>query len=245
MRPVRRGSSPQAADFEPYEQAKRFLVSRLGSYCSYCERRIATLLAVEHIQPKDLPAYSHLIGRWDNFLLGCVNCNSTKLKKDVRFAEVLLPDRDNTFAAFSYLPNGQIEPSQQAAAQGLATIAERTLALVGLDKAMLKTLDENDRQVALDRVSQRMEVWAVAEDAKQDIAANPHIRALQNRVISTALGYGFFSVWLTVFQDHPTMCQRLIEAFSGTRDSGCFDPVSAETISPAPNPDGLPGGGKI
>ncbi len=39
---------------------------------------IATNLAVEHIQPKDDERYPELEGSWDNYLLGCVNCNSTK-----------------------------------------------------------------------------------------------------------------------------------------------------------------------
>jgi hypothetical protein len=32
---------------------------------------------------EEKPRYAHFVGRWDNFLLGCVNCNSTKLDKDV------------------------------------------------------------------------------------------------------------------------------------------------------------------
>lgn len=73
MRPVVRGASPQAGDFKNYRDAFAELAGRIGMFCSYCERRIATQLAVEHIQPKAL--YEHLQGRWDNFLLGCVNCN--------------------------------------------------------------------------------------------------------------------------------------------------------------------------
>jgi 5-methylcytosine-specific restriction endonuclease McrA len=78
MRPIRRGLSPRTSDFEEYQSAQPYLAGRLDTYCSYCERRIATNLAVEHIQPKGRPAYANLIGRWDNFLLACVNCNSTK-----------------------------------------------------------------------------------------------------------------------------------------------------------------------
>jgi 5-methylcytosine-specific restriction endonuclease McrA len=78
MRPVFRNASPQADDYDDYRHSFPELVGRIGMYCSYCERRIATNLAVEHIQPKSLPAYAHLAGRWNNFLLGCVNCNSTK-----------------------------------------------------------------------------------------------------------------------------------------------------------------------
>lgn len=73
MRPIERGPSPRATDFDDYRDAFPELASRLGSYCSFCERRIPTNLAVEHIQPKALPAYAALVGRWDNFLLACVN----------------------------------------------------------------------------------------------------------------------------------------------------------------------------
>src|SRR5579863_9385903 len=102
MRPVVRGDSPQANDYEDYRDAFPDLAARIGRFCSYCERRIATSLAVEHIQPKGVPAYQHLEGRWDNFLMGCVNCNSTKGDEDVILSEVLLPDRDNTAAAYVY-----------------------------------------------------------------------------------------------------------------------------------------------
>lgn len=53
MRTIRRGNSPIQGNFAKYEDAKNDLVSRLGIYCSYCERKINTLLAVEHIEPKD------------------------------------------------------------------------------------------------------------------------------------------------------------------------------------------------
>ena len=79
MRPVTRGAGPRA--YTAYGQAIGDLEERLGIYCSYCERRVATNLAVEHIQPKGLDAYEMLAVRWDNFLLGCVNCNSTKKDK--------------------------------------------------------------------------------------------------------------------------------------------------------------------
>jgi uncharacterized protein (TIGR02646 family) len=251
MRPVRRGASPQAGDFQPYDKAQPFLISRLGSYCSYCERRIATQLAVEHIQPKGLPAYAALVGRWENYLLGCVNflgcvnCNSTKKDKDVLLANILLPDRDNTFVAFAYSPDGKVQPSKTAEIHGLAQKARDTLALTGLDKRISQVLDENSKQVAMDRVSQRMEVWAIAEEARSDVAANPGNDVLLKWVVRNALASGFFSIWLTLFKHDQDMCDRLIDAFSGTRESGCFQPGSPDPVTPAPNPDGLANGGKI
>lgn len=52
MRPVERGSAPQA--YTKYEDAIGDLEERLGIYCSYCERRLPVSLAVEHVVPKTL-----------------------------------------------------------------------------------------------------------------------------------------------------------------------------------------------
>lgn len=244
MRPVKRGDSPQNTDFTNYQDAKPFLVNRIGQYCSYCERRIATNLAVEHIQPKGLPAYAALEGCWHNFLLGCVNCNSNKRDKDLVLSDTLLPDRDNTFVAFDYSADGRIELSAQVPL-AKHTMAKNLLTLVGLDKPISVHLDENGKQVALDRVAQRMEAWGIALSAKEDIDADPDNKILRKWVIETALGHGFFSIWMNVFARNLDMRKRLIEAFPGTQGSGCFDPISTQIVRPAPNPDQLQNGAKL
>ncbi|MDP3223188.1 MAG: HNH endonuclease [Rubrivivax sp.] len=244
MRPVQRGASPQANDFSDYVDAKPFLVSRLGPYCSYCDRRVSTNLAVEHIQPKGLPAYAALTGRWTNFLLGCVNCNSTKKDKHVALSDFFLPDRDNTFAAFNYRADGGIEVSGGVALAQHA-LATGLLSLVGLDKPISIAVDENGKQVALDRVSQRMEVWGIATEAKSDVDANPGNDAVRRGAVRTATAEGFFSIWMIVFDGDVDMRNRLIDAFSGTRGSGCFDAVTAISHCPAPNPDLLANGSKL
>lgn len=244
MRPVQRGASPQATDFANYAEAKPVLVARLGCYCSYCERRVATNLAVEHIQPKALPAYAALAGRWSNFLLSCVNCNSTKTNKNVALAGLMLPDRDNCFAAFDYFADGRVKPAVVLTAASRA-LAARALALVGLDKAISVMHDENGKQVALDRVSQRMEVWGVALEAKADVEGHPLNQALRRAAIRTAQGYGFFSIWMAVFAGDADMRNLLIDGFDGTRGSGCFNPITTTPVSPAPNPDALADGSKL
>lgn len=244
MRPVKRGASPQATDFADYADAKPFLASRLGRYCSYCERRVATNLAVEHIQPKGLTAYAALAGRWDNYLLGCVNCNSTKKDKDVVLSDVLLPDRDNTAIAYDYIADGRIEVSAAVPA-ACRVKAVSLLELVGLDKPISVALDENGKQVALDRVSQRMDLWGIALEAKQDVDANPGNDAVRRGAVRTAVAEGFFSIWMTVFASDLDMRRRLIDAFPGTQGSGCFDAISGLPVQPAPNPDGLTNGGKL
>lgn len=255
MRPIRRGSAPTVVGYANYQDAKTDLISRLGSgwlkglqvaaYCSFCERKIETMLAVEHIEPKDGPfGNPALIGRWSNFLLACVNCNSTKGTKQVIFTDLYLPDRDNTFFAFQYLPDGNIVPNPMLSALQ-KNIAEKTLALVGLDKAMRSTLDEHGRLIAEDRASQRMQMFGIAESALADLLEDPNCEPLKRQILANAVSGGFFSVWMTVFSTEVEMRRRLIDAFSGTRNSICFMPLTELINSPAPNPDGLSGGGKI
>lgn len=248
MRPIERGNSPQAHAFVNYRDAFPHLVSRLGAYCTYCERRIPTNLAVEHIQPKGLPQYAALIGRWDNFVLGCVNCNGTKTDKDVVLAHVLLPDRDNTAAAFAYTADGKVAP-----AHGLTTaqqqLAADTLALCGLDKGPSEVTDENGRIVAIDRYAQRMEAWAIALTSKVDLAETPTM-GMRRQIVKTAQSAGFFSIWMQVFDDDAQMRRMLIDGFRqdglfygfvGTAQS-CFD-ASTRPVTPRP-PNGLVDGSK-
>ena len=241
MRPVKRGASPQTGDFKNYRDAYADLLSRLGPYCSYCERRIATQLAVEHIRPKGLPAYEHLIGRWDNFLLACVNCNSTKGDKDVVLGDVLLPDRDNTSAAYEYPKDGRVVVRDDLTAEQRQAAVE-TLSLTGLDQRASQVTDANGQLVAIDRVAQRMEIWLIAQESRLDLQANPS-DAFRQQVARTAVGHGLFSIWMTVFEDDIAMRKLLIDAFSGSA-ADCFDSNTTKPVSPRPA-TGLADGSKI
>lgn len=254
MRPFLRGACPIVGDYADYTEARTELISRIGSgwyqglhvksYCSYCERPISTMLAVEHIEPKDGPyGKPLLIGAWKNFLLACVNCNSTKKDKYVDLADMFLPDRDNTLLAFEYLKDGNVVPGGGLVGDA-REMANRTLKLVGLDKAMRRTLDSSGRIIAEDRASQRMSVWGMAELFLQDYEADPANAVLQTHIVCNAVSNGFFSIWMAAFFEHPVMRQRFIDAFSGTAGSMCFDAVAA-AVSPCPNIDGLPHGGKL
>ena len=242
MRPVRRNNSPITGEFAKYEDAKPELISRLGLFCSYCERRIATLLAVEHIEPKDkVPALEKV---WHNFLLACVNCNSCKSNKIVNFSELLFPDRDNTFHSYIYLDDGTITVNPILSVQQKKQ-AQDTLALVGLDKPMQTYSDSNDEVVALDRSGQRMEAIATAQQSLSLLETSPEIEALKQSIVISAKEAGFFSIWMKVFNAHPQMKILFIKAFKGTEDSGCFNMQTSAPITPAPNPDELSNGGKV
>lgn len=147
-------------------------------------------------------------------------------------------------AAFDYLPDGTIEPSQLTVETGLQAEAQATLELTGLHKAAMYTPDINGKQVALDRVSQRMNIWLIADEARTDLENSPKNQPLRDWILRNAIATGYFSVWMTVFSHDPDMRSRLINVFPGTRESRCFD-LNGNPISPAPNPDQLDDGGKI
>jgi uncharacterized protein (TIGR02646 family) len=242
MRPIRRNNSPITGEFAKYENAKPELVSRLGLFCSYCERKISTSLAIEHIEPKDkVPTLERV---WSNFLLACVNCNSCKSNKNVDFKRLLFPDRDNTFHSYTYLDDGTITVSPMLSAQQRKQ-AQDTLKLVGLDKPMQKYSNSNDEVVALDRSAQRMEAIAIAQQSLSLLETSPEVEALKQSIVISAKEAGFFSIWMQVFNAHPQMKILFIKAFKGTEDSGCFNMQTRDSITPAPNPDELSDGGKV
>lgn len=236
MRPVSRGIAPQA--YARYEDAKQDLVNALGSYCSYCERRIATLLAVEHIQPKALPQYAHLETVWDNFLLGCTNCNSAKSKKPVELTGYLIPDRDNTFVAFSYDDLGMVNPAANLPA-AMNQMALDTIALVALNRMEHEEWDEDVMFSALERAGQRVQAWDQAREALSDYQAQ---RTSARAIAREAASCGFFSIWMAAFEGYAEVRTEMLTAFAGTA-SECFD-ANGQPVSPRPD-TGLQGGSKL
>lgn len=234
MRPLDRGGAPNS--YSDYSHAKPDLVNRLGCYCCYCERRIATGLAVEHILAKSL--FPNLEKDWNNFLLACVNCNSAKLAKPLAFDQCILPDRDNTFAAFNYAENGMVEVALSAPTPTVG-MAQALLDLVALNRFELETWDESHLFSALERLSQRVQVWIQAKDARNDYNQG---RASVRRIASEAASAGFFSIWMAAFDGVPELRRALIEVFPGTAQD-CFD-IETGVISPRPE-NGLPHSGKV
>lgn len=235
MRPINRGGSPQI--FVNYQDAKPFLVGRLGTYCSFCERRIPTNLAVEHILPKDeaLP-YAHLRNEWTNFLLACVNCNSAKKNQVILFDQYLLPDRDNTFPYYNYVITGDVEVIADDPI--VEQMAQNTLDLVALNRTDHIDWDEDAMFSALERISQRIQACEQAMEAKDDYDNGlVNVRSIGREAASC----GFFSIWMNVFHDAPLVRQRLIQVFTGTA-TDCFD-VNTNVVMPRAN-NGLQDAGK-
>lgn len=215
MRPVERGPAPRI--YTSYGDAIGDLEERLGIYCSYCERRLPVSLAVEHMSPKSV--HPNLELTWDNFLLGCTNCNSVKGNTDTDDNETLWPDRDNTLLALTYSEGGFVELDNRLNAEQRAR-TRALINLIGLDRHQARGWP---RPAARDkRWQQRDELWTIAKNCVNAFEALGQSDTARSLIISTAMGYGFLSVWLTVFGAYPAVKQALVEAFPGTAKN-CFD----------------------
>ena len=215
MRPVDKGAAPTV--YAHYRDAGADLMCRIGDYCSYCERQIETHLAVEHIQPK--VCHPTLQNSWDNFLLACVHCNSSKGDKHVAFSGHYWPDQDNTLRAFKYVNGGLVQPHPDLV--GIDQVrARNTIALTGLDKfpgnTGRKPTDSDRRWLA------RLKAWKMAEAARDRLAKQKNNVSLREQIVDTAASRGMFSIWWTVFVGDVDMRQRLRKAFVGTH-AASFD----------------------
>ena len=223
MRPVERGVTDEK--FKEYQDAKGLLLDRLGQYCSYCERHFPGGLAVEHIQPKDSNPDLEL--EWSNFLLSCINCNSTKKDKTIVLDDYFWVDQHNTLLAFEYKPGGIIvvNPNLNEEQQRRA---KRTLELFGLEKRPSRTGQARDL-----RWSNRILAWDLAQEERQELQ-NFDTPLRRNSTVKLAVSRGYWSVWMTVFKDDSDMLERFIKAFPGT--ANCFEPT---TFQPVPRVGGL------
>ena len=219
MRPVNRGLCPKDADgneirFANYRAARDDLIRRIGDYCSYCKVCLHGPIDVEHVQPKGIqPA---LALTWTNFLLSCTTCNSIKQARAINLADYFWPDRDNTALIFDYDLDEPPKISVRLDAT-LRPVAERTLALTGLDRVPgHPSYSGRDR-----RWFKRREAWGLALEARRILERidNPEMR---DQIMQTAISRGFWSVWFQVFHDDQDMRSRLLRWFPGTA-TDCFD----------------------
>ncbi len=220
MRPVEKWPWPTDGQgsrkvYSPYGTAKDDLIDNLGDYCSYCERQgYHSALDVEHVQPKVLPHYAHLEEEWDNFLLGCKNCNPIKGNKDVVFNDIFLPHRNNSFYPYEYRQGGGII-IKNSLSQPDRHKARKLIALVGLDRLPGHPYYSNNDK----RWQERMNVYSLAERYLQKYESG---QVSETVVVDLAKAKGFWSVWMWVFDGHIAVKNMLISEFPGTCGQ-CFD----------------------
>lgn len=233
MRPLERGPCPREPNtntqkiYTVYSKARRDLIERLGEYCSYCETRLNASLAVEHVHPKI--HHPNLELDWNNFLLACTNCNSTKGSQAIIFDDYYWADIHNTFIAFQYLEGGQVVP-HPLLTEAQKEKAKRTIELVGLDKTPNKP-DASDR-----RWQNRKEVWEIAKLNLKRLESTTDKTNYAKAIVDMAKGYGFWSIWMVVFKNHNEVLKGLVTEFIGTYQPG-FD--SDNNYAPLPRTEDL------
>lgn len=207
MRPVSKGDTPKDENgddkiFKKYSSARRYLIDRIGEYCSYCERKIETNLAVEHVKPKALNPLLEL--KWSNFLLGCTNCNSTKGAKDVDVDEYFWCDSDDTFNSFSCSSDGLICPKANLSISDTIK-ANNTISLVGLDKKSPKKGTVAWEEASDRRQEQRIEAIITSQDnvnTYRKLSVDIKVIFI-NSIVTIVEHQGFWSIWMDAFSDFP------------------------------------------
>ena len=221
MRPVAKGAAPNT--YSVFTDAQPDLVAVIDRFCSFCGRFVAAGIHVEHKLPQN--EYKSKALKWDNFLLACHNCNSTKGHGRMRLSDHFWPDTDNTMRAFRYLPGGVIRANHHLSKKNQRK-ANRTIKLTGLDRVPGNIPAPTDRDL---RWKDRQSEWGKAVLARTQLAT--YDTPQQRDFIIAAAQKGIFSIWWTVFKGDVDMRRRLRNAFLGT-DATCFD--ASENLVPRP-----------
>lgn len=225
MKPVKK--SAKTIKFDPHGSAKPDLLHDLGEHCSYCERAGAPQdLHVEHIYPEH--AHPSRKNDWDNFLIACNTCNTYKRhhlgdkRQRSLLTRYLWPHLDNTANAFHYKATGEVEIAP-AISNKLRPIAELTREMSGLLLSPAKAASYQKLGIAYDGASRRSQTWSMADRFRSQYLISP-TSANAAIIADGASKIGYFSVWMEVFHDQPTMRQELIRAFKA--DASCYDPTT-------------------
>lgn len=211
MRPVDKTTfNSNRVEYNNYGDAKPDLIAAIGEYCSFCERRgFTSALDVEHIEHKDKHPDKEKL--WDNFLLGCKNCNSIKGTSDIDFSSIILPHLDDTYSPFQYLESGliKIKDSIEEPRKAKALVA-----LVGLDRR-----PGHPKYSPKDtRWQERKPAWELSKKYRNKYV---HNSCDIETITDLALNNGFWSIWMLSFEEFPEVQNELILSFKGTRRS-CF-----------------------
>lgn len=216
MRPVSRSNkfSPTGnpVEYNPWGDAKPELISEIGDFCSYCGKHLTrSALAIEHIQDKN--THPQFQFHWNNFLLACLNCNSTKGTKDTVALNPFLPHTDNLLCFIEVLNGGLLRVKTGITGTNL-TRTNAFINLVGLDRHPGHTNYSNKD----DRWQYRLTAYNKATRQLQKYTSTTATTDIEN-ITEVATTSGFFSVWFTVFAAHDPVKIALINAFKGTNSA--------------------------
>jgi hypothetical protein len=220
MRPVQKRNWPiengLQKSYKPHTIAKTDLEDHLGCFCSYCEV-FSSDLEVEHVISKYQD--KSLLNDWNNFLLACGRCNGkdNKSNKPVNLSATHFPHLNNTILSFVYGEGGLVSINPQLSGDSIIH-ARNMLNLVGLDKypgnPRYEKHNPNDTRWKHRRITWEYAMKYLPIYEKGSLSAQ--------QLVEFAIQRGYFSVWFSVFQNHPEVKKLLIDTFVGTSHN-CFD----------------------
>lgn len=212
MRSLKRNSWPvdkngMKIQYTNYGSFYPHLIKNFGVYCCYCECEIRKE-DVEHVAPKS--RNPQLVCDWNNLLLACPNCNRD-YKKNINPTRqgYVWPDIDDTFDIFEYCVDGSMLVKSSINSPQKEN-AEQTIALMNLNP-------KNSRKDSICEIRKRK--WLAAKDILDCYEKNgaPAIESIVNLAVSG----GYWSVWMSVFKNHPEVTKKISDAFPGTLPKYC------------------------
>lgn len=212
MRCVNKGEPPR--QYRAYQDARNDLADRIGWYCSYCEMPILNMPEVEHVVPR---ANEGDPLAWTNFLLACKYCNTNKSNNNRDRSGYVWPDYDNTSLAFEYGEAFAIRPAQAPyISPSIGEFAQNIIDLMGLAR-----FPGGPRKptVSDTRWIHRAEVWNQVKRSRQnwdETSATPFATQMAEQIAIAAAGFGFYSIWATVFEDAPEVLGEITVRFKNT-----------------------------
>lgn len=218
MRPINKVHKGKI--YNPYTTAKRDLFKAIGPYCSYCERNIELGGAVEHVQPKSKEKGKECC--WDNFLLSCVNCNSTKGSRtinDNNICEYVWPDKDDTYHMIKYDSDSLIPQPNDTISENDKQRVQRLIELVGLNKAASKVGSLDYEKACDTRVEGRIKASQYAKELKDDyLHLSDEGKGSFRKALSVIImSEGYWSIWMHIFEDVPEVREMMLDIIPGTR----------------------------
>jgi hypothetical protein len=157
-------------------------------------------------------------------IINIKNCNATKGDTDINeanIAEYYWPHLHNTFLAFQYNNLGLVTPSTHEHVDFQR--ARNTINLFGLDKVAPRAGTIAYEDASDLRFENRIKAWHYAEKWEFNYRqAEDGVRTLFRELLPSVLDSGFFSIWMTVFNNHLEVKELIINSFSGTARN-CFD----------------------
>lgn len=225
------GGKVQETAVEQYGFFMGALINRIGEYCSYCEVSLGANLAVEHVLPKAVfPNAETDWTNFVLACVNCNSRKGSKLKSRDGYYwpdDTSLRQNNGGFNTYSMMEYyiGQAAGDNVVLVRPRANsgaVTANVQAIIDLVKLNNYAKQDSDPQMSDRRVWNRTNTWKIADSMAKTLsgyylpyagtgndvnaiaqaADNVMINALKSQIKMAALAAGFWSVWVTVFQNY-------------------------------------------